>query len=109
MTDFDDTMIEDAGAFMDAFGKEALATYTPARRAPLPDGVKVIYDPELIAFDPTSGDNVTIKPLITIESATITVRPKDGDMLEFDGMRLEVKKIISDDGGLMILDVRKQK
>ncbi len=105
MTDFDDTMIADAGTFMDAFGKEALAVYTPKGRAPVED-IKVMYDPETLAFDPLTNGNVEVPAFITIETATLSEKVAQGDKFLFDGILVEVKQWEGELGGLTTLSIR---
>lgn len=109
MTDFDNMMVADAAVFMDGFGKEALAIYTPVRRAPLETGIKVMYDPKTFAPDALMpGNAVIVSPQITIETAALSFTPKHKDRLEFNGIKVEVENNENegDEAGLTTLRVR---
>ena len=105
MSDFDTLLTDTAPAFMGAFGKEKLATYYPYGRTKV-EGIKVIYDPETIAFDPEGGADVLISPQITVETVKLSEKPKQKDELDVDGMRLLVLQNEGDHGGLTTLSVR---
>lgn len=106
MTDFDNMLKDSASVFMDAFGKSALAVYKPKDRASIPD-VKVIYDPETIAFDPLTGGNNDIPAFIQIEAADMPNKARHKDRIEFEGMTFEVKQWEGEEGGIAILSVRR--
>ena len=106
MADFDTQIENSAPAFMNGFGKESLATYTPKGRPPLTDGVKVIFDPATFAPNALTGEPIHIDPEIQIETATLSVTAGHKDQLEFDGIRVEVESYDGDIGGLTSLSVR---
>lgn len=105
--DFDGQMTGAAGVFMNAFGKEALAIYTSKRRKTSTPGIKVIYNPQVFAPDAISDGSISLEPFITVETAKLTEESKQGDKLEFDGIKVEVEHNDGGDQlGLTLLRVR---
>ena len=105
MTAFDTLLTDSASDFMDAFGNTTLATYYPYGRTKV-EGIKVIYDPQTIAFDPDGGNDILFSPQITVETVKLSEKPKQKDELDVDGMRIEVLQNEGDHGGLTTLRVR---
>lgn len=104
MADFDTMTRDDAAAFIAAFGKETQALYRPERRPSY--SISVIYDPETQAFDPLRNEDVDIDPMITISTADLQEEAKQGDMIEFEGMIVEIEMNEGDYAGLTLLRVR---
>ena len=101
-------MTDSAPAFMAAFGKTTTATYYPKRRGKV-TGVKVIYDPETIAFDALGGGNIDVPAFIHILTSALTEKAKEGDELEFESTRFIVKQWEGEEYGFTRLSVRRKK
>ena len=105
MTDFDTMLTNDIPAFMVAFGKETEANYRPNGRENY--SITIMYDQQILAFDPLLGDDVDLKPFITMATADIREEAREGDDIEFEGIRVEVEFNMGDNAGFTTLRVRK--
>lgn len=105
MTDFDDMVIESAGALTAAFSSTVTGTYYPKGRPAIED-ITIIYDSQLFQPDPLTGEFVEREPQISIETAALPASAKKDDRIDFKGIKVKVEHNEGDDMGMTTLRVR---